>query len=118
MSEGQAVLGDDRLQLAVDGERGSAAVARKPHVLTPRGQIGAAFLDGCGFLIGNVIDFAAESVEGGHGVALGFRKKNECQGEVGRALACDRSALLRHGGSCGRRRWRRGYSVDMMAGSL
>jgi hypothetical protein len=72
MFGGQMVLADDRLQLAVDGELRGLRAAGAADIGAPGGQLLAALGDGEGLVVSDVIHLAAEGVESGHAVALGF----------------------------------------------
>ncbi len=94
--EGKAVLLDEGLEFAVDDEGRGLAGAGEADVVAPVVERGAAGFGGDGFVVGDIIDFAAEGVEGGHGEALGLGQKDEGEREVGGAFAGDGLGVLGH----------------------
>src|SRR6266571_726490 len=91
------MLPNEWLEFLVDDEFRNAARAGARDVRAPKRQTRPALFLGQRVVIGDVIDFATESVEGGHAGPFGFGQENECQGQIRGAFTRDGLALLHLG---------------------
>ena len=83
------------------GNCGGLVFAGAFDVGAPGGKLFAAFFHRDGIFVGDIIHFAAEGVERGHGVAFWLRQQDEGEREVGRAFSGDGAAVLHHGDGVG-----------------
>src|SRR5262245_44782001 len=106
--KGETCLPNNCLQLAVNGNSGDLLSTRAPDILPPLCESASAFRNRDGFIVSDVIDFAAKSVQSRHAIAFGFWQQHERQRQVRRAFPRDRPAIS-HGL---RQRFRRAFGAD------
>jgi len=94
MLERQSVLKDYRLELTVDIELRILIAARLLNIGAPRGELVATLGQRHGFIVSNVVNLTAKSVESRHGVAFGPGQQDEGEREIRRAAPRNATALL------------------------
>ena len=101
--EGQTILADHRLELAVHRKTGRAPRTRPPNILAPLLQSPRPVRDAPRVLVGDVIHLPAERIERRHPLAPFAGQEDEGQREIGTTATGDGSARL-HGGIRGHQR--------------
>jgi hypothetical protein len=107
MFEWQLVAHDRGPQFPVHSDLWFASVTGAFDILAPFRKAASTFLCRDPVIIGHIINFPAESVQGGHGVALVARQEDESEREVGSAFARDGLADRFPHGTGGGKGWDR-----------